>query len=125
LKDELYAQRSQVRKNDGEQRTTRADDLANTSRSATGQASQGQTTRTSAGVKAVRAPDCGPEGRVQISFGTSKRYNALPDIGADGNTIPTSLLNELDAAGSFVARRTLEKPITVELAVKGPGCPRL
>jgi hypothetical protein len=89
LKDELYAQRSQARKNNGEQRTTRADDLANTSRPATGQASQGHTTHTSAGVKAVRAPDCGPEGGVQISFGTSKRYIALPDIGANDNTIPT------------------------------------
>jgi hypothetical protein len=112
---------SVLKRKKSEQRTTRSDELANTSGSVTSQTSQGQPTRTSAGLKAVRAPEGGPEGRGQISFGTTKRYVALPDIGADDNTIPNALLKELDAAGRFVARRTLENPIIVELAVKGPG----
>jgi hypothetical protein len=122
-KDELYAQRAQARKTNGEQRVTGADN--DTQGAATRSASAASTTeaKRNAATKSLRFATDELEGRLRISFGNDKKYVALPDLGADDNTLPHSLLNELDASGLFVSRRTLEKPITVELAVRGPGQP--
>jgi hypothetical protein len=79
------------------------------------------TSRGGNSAKAVRSSAIDSEGRVRISFGSDQKYVALLDSGADDNTVPWSLLKELDTAGLFIARRTLAKSLSVELAVKGPG----
>jgi hypothetical protein len=61
------------------------------------------------------------EGRLEALFYSSITRVALPDLGADDNIIPASLISELEAAGMFVPKRTLAAPITVDLAVQGPG----
>jgi hypothetical protein len=45
---------------------------------------------------------------------------ALLDLGADDNVLPASMIDELQAKGSFVSVRWLPTPIKVDLAVKGP-----
>jgi hypothetical protein len=117
-KDQLYTERTQARKASGVQRATRADHHSS---------SQGDDSiwtpqaKPRVGEKSLRAAAVVPEGRLDISFGTDQKYIAQPDLGTDDNRIPWSLLKDLDAAGAFVSLRTLEKPMTIELAVKGPG----
>ena len=120
-KDDLYAERAQARKASGDQRVTRADAAVNNTDPGSAAKFVAPTNRGNHGAKSVRANPFNPEGRIQISFASAQKYVALPDIGADDNTIPSSLLKELAAAGLFVARRTLENHITVSLAVNGPG----
>jgi hypothetical protein len=46
---------------------------------------------------------------------------ALPDLGADDNVLPRSLLRSLESKGFFVPLRSLESPLEVSLAVQAPG----
>jgi hypothetical protein len=61
------------------------------------------------------------EGRLEALFHSSLTRVVLPDLGADDNVIPASLISELEAAGLLVPLRTLPSPMTVDLAVQGPG----
>jgi hypothetical protein len=65
--------------------------------------------------------DSQAEGRFPISFGYGITCTALPDLGADENILPRSVLEALESKGSFLPMRTLKGPIVFELAVKGEG----
>jgi hypothetical protein len=56
-----------------------------------------------------------------MSFGYGITCTALPDLGADGNVLPRSVLEALESKGSFVPIRTLKRPIIFELEVKSEG----
>jgi hypothetical protein len=106
-KDEIFQDRAAARKAAGDQRSTRTDSYKI--------AAQMPTTS-----RAVRLALQG-EGRLEALFHSSITRVSLPDLGADDNVIPASPISELEAAGMFVPQRTLAAPITVDLAVQGPG----
>jgi hypothetical protein len=118
FKDQLYAERARLRQENGEQRTTRSNSVAGTAGSRPVRASPEPAAGTPA--KALRA-STSSEGRVLVSFGEGHLCIALPDLGADDNVIPHSLICELEALGMFIPLRTLDRPLSVDLAVKGPG----
>jgi hypothetical protein len=106
-KDESFQERAAARKAAGDQRSTRSDSSKTSAHS-------------SITAKAVKLGLPG-EGRLETLFHSSLVRVVLPDLGADDNVIPTSLISELEAAGLFVPLRTLPAPMTVDLAVQGPG----
>jgi RNase H-like domain found in reverse transcriptase/Reverse transcriptase (RNA-dependent DNA polymerase)/Integrase zinc binding domain len=106
LKDKLYAERAEARKASGEQRSTRSD------------GPQNPTPRT--GAKALVTDSSSRDGSLPISLGPNCMARALLDLGADDNVLPASMIDELQAKGSFVSVRWLPTPIKVDLAVKGP-----
>jgi RNase H-like domain found in reverse transcriptase/Reverse transcriptase (RNA-dependent DNA polymerase)/Integrase core domain/Integrase zinc binding domain/Chromo (CHRromatin Organisation MOdifier) domain len=116
LKDQLYAERARHRKDNGEQRTTRADVSQVVARTARGVPGASQ----NPSAKSLRSATV-QEGRVSVSFYDGQDCIALPDLGADDNVVPQSLIRELEILGMFVPVRTLQEPITVGLAVQGPG----
>jgi hypothetical protein len=118
VKDQLYAERAWLRQENGEQRTTRSNSVAGTAGSRPVSASSELVAGTSA--KVLRA-STSSEGRVLVSFGEGHSCIALPDLGADDNVIHHSLNCKLQALGMFIPLRTLDRPLFVDLAVKGPG----
>jgi hypothetical protein len=92
----LYAQRSEARKASGEQRVTRAVTTAPAPNMGATKSLQSTPVKGASSAKAVRTSTQSPEGRILISFGSGQKYIALPDIGADDNTVPVSLLKELE-----------------------------
>jgi hypothetical protein len=61
------------------------------------------------------------EGRFPVFFESCVSMIALPDLGADDNVLPRSLLSQLEADGNFVPLRTLAQPVSIDLAVQTPG----
>jgi RNase H-like domain found in reverse transcriptase/Reverse transcriptase (RNA-dependent DNA polymerase)/Integrase core domain/Integrase zinc binding domain len=119
-KDELFAQLAERRKTNGEQRMTRRDTF---SASVTSSApSSTETIAGATGAKAARLGGDTPAGRVMVTLESVLHTIALPDSGADSNVIPRSIIRQLEALGTFVPIRSLQKPVQIQLALHGPGC---
>jgi hypothetical protein len=89
--DQLNAERADACRASGEQRTTRASSAV---RKGAGSAQRTHAGAMSGNVaaKVLRAMSEKTEIRLDISLGTDQKYIALPDIGAEDNTMLRSLL---------------------------------
>jgi hypothetical protein len=120
-KDELYAELSGRRKQNGEQRTTRQDAAKSASYILRKAPTPANLSASGGVAKGIRASALPPAGRLKISFQSTFDCIALPDSGADDNVMPRSVVTELKENGLFVPLRTLKTPLSVELAIQGLG----
>jgi hypothetical protein len=120
-KEELYFELAERRKRNGEQRATRQDTRTASAVSLSPQSGTSEKDTGGTTAKVVRDVSAIRQGRLKISFQSGVDAIALPDSGADDNVIPRSLVRSLEAKGVFVPLRTMETPVSVELAFQSPG----
>jgi hypothetical protein len=97
LKYELYAARAILRKQQGDKRTTRAESTTDKYRTSITNSS----TKNQTAAKSLRSTPAQTqlEGRFPVFFESSVSMIALPDLGADDNVSPRSVLLRLEADG--------------------------
>jgi RNase H-like domain found in reverse transcriptase/Integrase core domain/Reverse transcriptase (RNA-dependent DNA polymerase)/Chromo (CHRromatin Organisation MOdifier) domain len=113
LKKQLYDALAQRRKADGEQRETRGN--------ANKDPSIGTLSRAAMKLAKVQKPAFLSEGRLRAQLHDTIDITTMPDIGADDNVLPRSLVNELSNRGIFVPLLFLEEPVLFDLAVDTTG----